>query len=355
MPAKGKHRRRRIRPFGRGLAAASAGGAVVALPLIGATGAHAAEPAAVPRHAVAAAVPAAVPAAGPAATFGAGAPAKAYTVVRGDHLSKIAAEHRLAGGWHQLYRDNRQTVGENPSLIFPGTKLVLRAAHTGQAPAAPKAAAPQDDARSAGASAARASRGGERTAAAPATGTAAPASSSASASSSTGSSSTGSSSTGTSSTGSSAAPSSSASASASTGATSSSGWGAPVSGGTSTPYRASGSLWSSGYHTGVDFTAATGTTVRAVGPGTVYSAGWGGSYGNQVVIKHADGTYSQYGHLSSISVSAGQTVTGGQQIGLSGATGNVTGPHLHFEMRTGPDYGSDIDPLAALRQHGVSV
>ncbi|BAU87285.1 peptidase [Streptomyces laurentii] len=83
MPAKGKHRRRRIRPFGRGLAAASAGGAVVALPLIGATGAHAAEPAAVPRHAVAAAVPAAVPAAGPAATFGAGAPAKAYTVVRG--------------------------------------------------------------------------------------------------------------------------------------------------------------------------------------------------------------------------------------------------------------------------------
>ncbi|MFE7413595.1 M23 family metallopeptidase [Streptomyces laurentii] len=352
MPAKGKHRRRRIRPFGRGLAAASAGGAVVALPLIGATGAHAAEPAALPRHAVAATAPAAVPVAGPAATFGAGAPAKAYTVVRGDHLSKIAAEYRLAGGWHQLYRDNRQAVGENPSLIFPGTKLVLRAAHTGQAPAAPKAAAPRNDARSAGASTARASRGGERTAAAPATGTAAPASSPASASASTGTSSTG-----TSSPGSSAAPSSSASASASasTGTTSSSGWVAPVSGGTSTPYRASGSMWSSGYHTGVDFTAATGTTVRAVGPGTVYSAGWGGSYGNQVVIKHADGTYSQYGHLSSVSVSAGQTVTGGQQIGLSGATGNVTGPHLHFEMRTGPDYGSDIDPLAALRQHGVSI
>ncbi|MFE6101940.1 peptidoglycan DD-metalloendopeptidase family protein [Streptomyces laurentii] len=343
MPAKGKHRRRRIRPFGRGLAAASAGGAVVALPLIGATGAHAAEPAALPRHAVAATAPAAVPVAGPAATFGAGAPVKAYTVVRGDHLSKIAAEHRLAGGWHQLYRDNRQAVGENPSLIFPGTKLVLRAAHTGQAPAAPKAAAPRNDARSAGASTARASRGGERTAAAPASASA----------------STGTSSTGTSSTGSSAAPSSSASTSASaspsTGATSSSGWVAPVSGGTSTPYRASGSMWSSGYHTGVDFTAATGTTVRAVGPGTVYSAGWGGSYGNQVVIKHADGTYSQYGHLSSVSVSAGQTVTGGQQIGLSGATGNVTGPHLHFEMRTGPDYGSDIDPLAALRQHGVSI
>jgi murein DD-endopeptidase MepM/ murein hydrolase activator NlpD len=350
MPAKGKHRRRRIRPFGRGLAAASAGGAVVALPLIGATGAHAAEPAAVPRHAVAAAAPAAVPATSAAATFGAGALATAYTVVRGDHLSKIAAEHRLAGGWHQLYRDNRQAVGENPSLIFPGTKLVLRAAHTGQAPAAPKAAAPRDDARSAGASTARASRGGERTTAAPATGTAAPASSPASSASASAS-------TGTSSTGSSAASSASASAStsASTGATSSSGWVAPVSGGTSTPYRASGSMWSSGYHTGVDFTAATGTTVRAVGPGTVYSAGWGGSYGNQVVIKHADGTYSQYGHLSSISVSAGQTVTGGQQIGLSGATGNVTGPHLHFEMRTGPDYGSDIDPLAALRQHGVSI
>jgi murein DD-endopeptidase MepM/ murein hydrolase activator NlpD len=114
-------------------------------------------------------------------------------------------------------------------------------------------------------------------------------------------------------------------------------------------------MWSSGYHTGVDFAAATGTSLKAVGAGTVVSAGWGGAYGNQVVIQLSDGHYAQYAHLSSLSVSAGQSVTAGQEIGLSGATGNVTGPHLHFEIRTTPDYGSDVDPLAFLRSHGVSV
>jgi murein DD-endopeptidase MepM/ murein hydrolase activator NlpD len=89
--------------------------------------------------------------------------------------------------------------------------------------------------------------------------------------------------------------------------------------------------------------------------GTVVEAGWGGSYGNQVVIKMNDGTYTQYGHLSSVGVSVGQQVTPGQQIGLSGATGNVTGAHLHFEARTSPEYGSDIDPVAYLRSHGVNV
>ncbi|MDK1346886.1 M23 family metallopeptidase [Streptomyces sp. 378] len=123
----------------------------------------------------------------------------------------------------------------------------------------------------------------------------------------------------------------------------------------STGYKASSGLWSSGSHTGVDFHAATGTSVHAVGAGTVVEAGWGGSYGNQVVIKMNDGTYTQYGHLSSVGVSVGQQVTPGQQIGLSGATGNVTGPHLHFEARTSPEYGSDIDPVAYLRSHGVNV
>jgi murein DD-endopeptidase MepM/ murein hydrolase activator NlpD len=130
----------------------------------------------------------------------------------------------------------------------------------------------------------------------------------------------------------------------------------PISGSyVSTGYKASSGLWSSGSHTGVDFHAASGTSVHAVGAGTVVEAGWGGSYGNQVVIKMNDGTYTQYGHLSSIGVSVGQQVTPGQQIGLSGATGNVTGPHLHFEARTSPEYGSDIDPVAYLRSHGVSV
>jgi murein DD-endopeptidase MepM/ murein hydrolase activator NlpD len=131
---------------------------------------------------------------------------------------------------------------------------------------------------------------------------------------------------------------------------------APISGSyVSTGYKASSGLWSSGSHTGVDFHAATGTSVHAVGAGTVVEAGWGGSYGNQVVIKMNDGTYTQYGHLSSLGVSVGQQVTPGQQIGLSGATGNVTGPHLHFEARTSPEYGSDIDPVAYLRSHGVNV
>ncbi|WP_369392333.1 M23 family metallopeptidase [Streptomyces sp. CG1] len=123
----------------------------------------------------------------------------------------------------------------------------------------------------------------------------------------------------------------------------------------STGYKASSSLWSSGSHTGIDFHAATGTPVHAVGSGTVVSTGWGGAYGNQIVIRMADGMYTQYGHLSSIGVSAGQQVTPGQQIALSGATGNVTGPHLHFEARTSPDYGSDVDPVAYLREHGVNV
>ncbi|MFG2358244.1 M23 family metallopeptidase [Streptomyces sp. NPDC048521] len=123
----------------------------------------------------------------------------------------------------------------------------------------------------------------------------------------------------------------------------------------STAYQATSSLWSSRSHTGVDFHAASGTSVHAVGSGTVVSAGWGGAYGNQIVIRMADGMYTQYGHLSSIGVTVGQKVTPGQQIGLSGATGNVTGPHLHFEARTTPDYGSDIDPVAYLRKHGVNV
>ncbi|MET9145713.1 M23 family metallopeptidase [Streptomyces sp. NPDC004042] len=123
----------------------------------------------------------------------------------------------------------------------------------------------------------------------------------------------------------------------------------------STGYKTGGSLWSSGSHTGIDFHAATGTPVHAVGVGTVVETGWGGAYGNQVVIRMADGMYTQYGHLSSIGVTVGQQVVAGQQIAVSGSTGNVTGPHLHFEARTGAEYGSDVDPIAYLRTHGVQV
>ncbi|MFH8519030.1 M23 family metallopeptidase [Streptomyces gelaticus] len=130
----------------------------------------------------------------------------------------------------------------------------------------------------------------------------------------------------------------------------------PVAGSyVSTGYKSSGSLWSSGRHSGIDFHAAPGSSVVAVGAGTVVEAGWGGAYGNNIVLRMTDGTYTQYGHLSSIGVSVGQSVGAGQQIGLSGSTGNSTGPHLHFEARTTPSYGSDMDPVAYLRAHGVNV
>ncbi|MGW2842885.1 M23 family metallopeptidase [Streptomyces sp. NPDC001493] len=123
----------------------------------------------------------------------------------------------------------------------------------------------------------------------------------------------------------------------------------------STGYKSSGSLWSSGSHSGVDFHAATGTPVLAVGAGTVVEAGWGGAYGNNIVLRMTDGTYTQYGHLSSLGVFVGQRVSSGERIGLSGATGNATGPHLHFEARTGPEYGTDMDPVAYLRARGLTV
>ncbi|HEX5567183.1 MAG TPA: M23 family metallopeptidase [Streptomyces sp.] len=121
-----------------------------------------------------------------------------------------------------------------------------------------------------------------------------------------------------------------------------------------TPYKVSGNSWSSGKHSGIDFPVVTGTPVRSVSAGTVVTAGWGGAYGNQIVIRHHDGRHTQYGHLSSLGVSPGQSVAAGQRIGLSGSTGNSTGPHLHFEARTGAFYGSDIDPVAYLRSQGIA-
>ncbi|MDK1475943.1 peptidoglycan DD-metalloendopeptidase family protein [Streptomyces sp. 549] len=130
---------------------------------------------------------------------------------------------------------------------------------------------------------------------------------------------------------------------------------APVSAPVTTQYRSGGAMWSSGSHSGVDFAAASGTPVRAVGAGQVVEAGWGGAYGNNVVIRHSDGRYTQYGHLSAMDVRVGQAVTSGHQIGKVGSTGNSTGPHLHFEARTSPQYGSDVNPVSYLRSKGVGV
>jgi len=108
-------------------------------------------------------------------------------------------------------------------------------------------------------------------------------------------------------------------------------------------------------HSGQDFVVPTGTSVKAVHGGTVVEAGWGGSYGNNIVLKHGDNSYTQYAHLSKINVSVGEQLTTGQEIGKSGSTGNSTGPHLHFETRTTAEYGSGVEPISYLQKHGLSL
>ncbi|MFI5618889.1 peptidoglycan DD-metalloendopeptidase family protein [Streptomyces sp. NPDC051567] len=357
MPAKGKHRRPRSLSITRGLAYAGTGGAALALPLTGASGAHAAGAPAPASAPVAAHAPGAVLGAVPGRAVEVPvAPAAAaptvYTVVPGDHLSKIAAERGQTGGWQRLYADNREAVGADPSLIHPGLRLTLGGKAKPVAPVPAPASAPvpvpvpapaapaespepgSGSASGTGAAAGHGARPGSGSGSAVRPSTKPPVADE------------------DTSTGGTAGESGPATG---PGASTGSGFVAPVGGRVSTPYRAGGAAWSSGYHTGVDFTASSGTTVKAVGAGTVVSAGWGGAYGNEVVVRHADGRYSQYAHLSVLSVSTGQSVTTGQRIGLSGSTGNSTGPHLHFEIRTGPSYGSDIDPLGYLRSKGANI
>ncbi|RKT17219.1 murein DD-endopeptidase MepM/ murein hydrolase activator NlpD [Streptomyces sp. 1114.5] len=132
-------------------------------------------------------------------------------------------------------------------------------------------------------------------------------------------------------------------------------WSAPVPDApTSNPYGVANRSYAAGYHTGVDFAISRGTPLLAVGNATVVSAGWDGAYGKEVVLRLADGHFAQYAHLSSLTVSAGQQVAAGQRIGLSGSTGNSTGPHLHFEIRTSNRYGAMVDPIAYLAGHGVT-
>ncbi|MCC5033740.1 transglycosylase family protein [Streptomyces sp. WAC 00631] len=264
-----------------------------------------------------------------------------YRVVSGDTLFGIARGHDVDGGWQRLYEANREVIGEDPDLILPGQRLSLRGQASGAgsapetserktserraAPAPEKKAGKKADkkAEKQAAKAEKAEKAEKKKAAPEKKRTERKQERSGEERSSR---------------------------------SGSGAFSAPVPGvSPSTPYRASGSSWSSGYHTGVDFPVATGTSVRAVAAGQVVSAGWAGAYGYQVVLRHSDGRYSQYAHLSQLSVRAGQQVPAGQQLGRSGSTGNSTGPHLHFEVRTGPGYGSDIDPLAYLRGRGVAI
>ena len=115
-----------------------------------------------------------------------------------------------------------------------------------------------------------------------------------------------------------------------------------------------GSMWSSGYHTGLDFAAPTGTPLKAIHSGTVKEAGWAGAYGYRTVLELPDGTELWYCHQSSLNVSAGQKVTSGDVIGRVGATGNVTGPHLHLEVHPGGQ-ATGVDPAPWLQSMGLTV
>lgn len=129
-------------------------------------------------------------------------------------------------------------------------------------------------------------------------------------------------------------------------------WVIPVTGyHLSARFGQSSGLWST-THTGLDFAGPAGSTIVSVAAGTVTSTGYEGAYGNRTVITLADGTEIWYCHQSSISVSPGDAVGPGDPIGYTGSTGNVTGPHLHLEVR--PGGSSPIDPYAALAAAGAT-
>jgi hypothetical protein len=109
-------------------------------------------------------------------------------------------------------------------------------------------------------------------------------------------------------------------------------------------------LWSS-YHTGLDFNGNTGDEIHAIANGVIISTGYDGSYGNKTVERLEDGTELWYCHQSAFDVSVGDTVAAGEVIGLVGATGHVTGSHLHVEVH--PGGGDPVDPYPAMQQHGL--
>ncbi len=109
-------------------------------------------------------------------------------------------------------------------------------------------------------------------------------------------------------------------------------------------------LWAS-YHTGLDFNANSGDLIMSVANGTVTETGYDGAYGNKTVVTLDDGTEIWYCHQTSIHVSVGDRVNGGETIGTVGATGNVTGSHLHLEVR--PGGGGPVDPFQAFVEHGI--
>lgn len=120
-----------------------------------------------------------------------------------------------------------------------------------------------------------------------------------------------------------------------------------------TEYRVPGDHWAAGYHTGVDFLTPVGSPIVAPQRSRIEHAGrdggWGAAYGLHVIGTFVldDGLVYRWicAHLSKVTVAAGESVETGDLIGLSGQSGNTTGPHLHFEARRPPyTYGSDVPP-----------
>lgn len=124
-------------------------------------------------------------------------------------------------------------------------------------------------------------------------------------------------------------------------------WPVPSHKSTSAKFGDRGSSWSSGVHTGLDIPCPVGTPVVSATNMKVISAGNSGAYGKSIVgsVIGASGTTIRYAHLSQIGVKRGQTVGAAERIGLSGATGNTTGPHLHIEVRVN---GRAVDPAPYL-------
>ncbi|MGL5837167.1 MAG: peptidoglycan DD-metalloendopeptidase family protein [Sphingorhabdus sp.] len=108
----------------------------------------------------------------------------------------------------------------------------------------------------------------------------------------------------------------------------------------SDPFTGGGAM-----HNGLDFKGPMGTPILAAANGLVTFAGWQGGYGNTIEITHANGLVTRYAHMSGFTVSLGQNVARGVQIGRMGSTGRSTGPHLHFEVRVN---GGAINPMKFL-------
>jgi murein DD-endopeptidase MepM/ murein hydrolase activator NlpD len=118
-------------------------------------------------------------------------------------------------------------------------------------------------------------------------------------------------------------------------------------GGRTDPFSGEGAI-----HTGVDLSAVMGTAVRATADGIVVYAEWSGGYGRLVKIDHGNGLQTYYGHLSRFDVVTGQEIRRGDIIGQSGASGRVTSPHLHYEVRMG---GTPVNPYPFLANSALAM